>query len=137
MIHHITYEVDKRLLSQELDLWSILGFNPTGLRRRTRKQPPIHWLVCGDENTAVELLPVDKRPHQGLGHVSFTLDLRRWQIVTIGLERLTWMWAEDASDYFGNKRMFLHSPSGYKVELILGNPPIKAGPPLEEESDAR
>jgi hypothetical protein len=131
MIHHITYEVNKIYLTQELDFWNLLGFTPTGLRRRTRKQPPIHWLVAGDESHAIELLPVEEPVVQGKGHVCYCLDQRRWEILAFGLGRLRWE-VEQTTAFFGHKRVFLHSPSGHVVELMLGDATTKAGPPLEE-----
>jgi hypothetical protein len=133
MIHHLTYEVDKTLIAQEERFWGLLGFTHTGLRRRSRKQPPIHWLVCGDEGHAVELLPVGYRPPQSLGHVAYELDQRRWEIMALGLGGSMDIKYEEASPHFGQKRAFLHSPSGIVVEILLGRASVKAGPPLEEK----
>lgn len=131
MIHHVTIEVSKRWITQELEFWSLLGFNPTGLRRLSRKQPPIHWLVCGDESHAVELLPVDEPSNQGLGHLCYELDERRWHIMCFGLGGSCHVRAEKAKPHFCQQRVFLHSLSGTTVEVLLGRPSIKAGPPIE------
>lgn len=134
MIHHVTLEVDKKQITWELQFWAFLGFNPTGLRRRSRKQPPIHWLVCGDESHAIELLPVDDPQTWGRGHLCYEIDQRRAQILAVHAAGLPMVKIERASDFFGNERRFLHSPSGHVVEVIYCNAvSIKAGPPLEEE----
>lgn len=131
MIHHVTYEIDKAKVAQELAFWSCLGFNPTGLRRRSRKQPPIHWILCGDEGHAIELLPVEKPATWGLGHVCYALDQREWEIAWKQVKNFE-IEHEVASNHFGHRRLFLHSPSGHPVEVIQGRVSLKAGPPLEE-----
>lgn len=117
---------------QELSFWACFGYHPTGLRRRTRKQPVIHWLVCGDETHAVELLPVDMPSPKGLAHVCLSLGQRRWEIATAELGRFDFKF-EFAAKHFGCFRLFAEAPSGYNVEALLTeHNQIKAGPPLEE-----
>jgi hypothetical protein len=134
MIHHVSYEIYKGLFVQELEFWSMLGFNPCcfGPRRRTRKQTIIHWLTSGDESHAVELLPVEDPAIQEVGHLCYVLDQRTWENVHNRHTRFAYGCMEWASDYFGNKRRFLHSPSGNAIEILSGAPSLKAGPPLEE-----
>lgn len=134
MIHHVTYEIDKKLIAEELQFWSMLGFNPTGLRRRSRKQPPIHWLVSGDETHAVELIPVrlgdDPRPPQGLGHVAFSVSAREWEIVLIKARQGANF---EIKTYPKGIHGFFESPTGHMVEVFPYYYAIKAGPPLEEK----
>lgn len=131
MIHHVSYEVFNNLTAQELSFWSCFGFHPTGLRRRSRKQAPIHWLVCGDEAHAVELLPVDEPSPQGLTHVAYVLPQRRWEIATKEFERFG-VDIEPAQPHLGHERFTVQAPSGYHVEILKGSPSLKAGPPLTE-----
>jgi hypothetical protein len=132
MIHHVTFEVSKGCITKELEFWSLLGFNPTGLRRRTRKQPPIHWLICGDETFAVELIPVDVGPlpddSQGVGHLCLELGARRWEIASLGMRRFTHRF-DPHPDW--KHHAFTTSPSGHVVEICAFANSIKSGPPLE------
>lgn len=133
MIHHLTFEIDKKLLTEELEFWSLLGFAPTGLRRRSRKQPPIHWLVGGDHGHAVELLPVDVPRVSHLGHVAFAVPQRRWQIATQRAAQLG-IYRERCDHFDFGQHCYLKSPSGHMVELFTNNKALKAGPPLEERN---
>lgn len=125
-LHHITFEVEKTLIADEERFWGLLGFQPTGLRRRSRKQPPIHWLVSS-EGTAIELIPTI--PRVDLAHICFVdgnFDLTIRKLFEFSIR------FDEASAYFGFKRAFVHSPGGHTIELLSGSPSIKAGPPLEE-----
>lgn len=133
MIHHLAFEIDKNKIPEELSFWACLGYHPTGLRRRTRKQPPIHWLVCGDENHAIELLPVENPSPQGLAHVCLSLDRRRWEIATAELQTMHPLPIEYGESHHGAPRFFVKSPSGYYIEGIQTTcNQLKAGPPLQE-----
>lgn len=136
MIHHVTYEVDKRLIAQELDFWAIVGFAPAafGPRRRSRRQPVIHWLIGGDHGHAIELLPVETPRVWHLGHVALSVPQRRWEITTDGLERCGFL-VEDASDKYGGKfgqHAYAKSPTGHVIELFTNRMALKWGPPLED-----
>lgn len=132
MIHHITYEVEKSKLADEKLFWSCLGWTETGLRRRSRKQPPIQWLVNGDEDFAIELIPVGQlhRPFPpDLGHICLSMGQRRWQIAR-DQARLFHFLCEEHPEW--GSHAFFHSPQGYIVEAAEALKSIKSGPPLEE-----
>lgn len=131
MIQHVAYEIDRDKVAEELLFWSMLGFNPTGLRRLSRKQPPIHWLVCGDESHAVELLPVDRAAIQGLSHVAYAVSQRQWEITLIKARQGANF---QIKTYEKGLHGFFEAPSGYCVELITYYWPVKAGPPLLQEA---
>lgn len=133
-LHHVTYEINKSLLVRELEFWSLLGFAPTGLRRRSRKQPPIHWLIGGDHDHAVELLPVSEPHILGLGHIALVVPERRWYIAGVMAERYGHQYEVcSAGQHFDfGLHAFFHSPSGHVVELFTYKKGLKSGPPLEE-----
>lgn len=132
MIHHLAFEVDKKKIAEELSFWACFGYHPTGLRRRSRKQPPIHWLVCGDEGHAVELLPADEPRLWGLGHVCLSLDQRRWEIAIRELARYFPDTVEPGIPRFNVQCNFAFSPTGHVVEFMQSMTcSIKAGPALQ------
>jgi hypothetical protein len=129
LIHHLTFDVQKHLLVKEIEFWSCLGWNPTGLRRRTRKQPPINWLVCGGEKTAIELIAVDAAMIQGVGHTCIELGQRRYEITTQMLARFQ---HEFQPHHSWKEHGFALSPTGHTIEIAANLQGPKAGPPLEE-----
>lgn len=129
MIHHLTFDVQSQLMTREIEFWSCLGWTPTGLRRRTRKQPPIHWLLSHGESAAVELIAIDRPAIQAVGHVCVELGQRRWEIATQHLAQFQHEYqAHDSWKDHG----FAMSPTGHVIEIAANLKSIKAGPPLEE-----
>lgn len=132
MLHHITMEVEKDRLSDELTFWGLLGFAPTGVRREGRGQPIVHWLVNGLADFAVELIPMEtvNLDETSINHLCMVRDDYNRTLDNFDRFHVEY---EETTRYWGYKRAFLHSPSGYVVELLSGRPPIKAGPPIQEQ----
>lgn len=134
-LHHLTYEVDEKQLVQELEFWAAVGFCPCafGPRRRSRKQPIIHWLTGGDFPWAIELLPVATPYVQQLGHVCFVVSERRLEVAAKTGEDFGYKVEREGEGYPNlGKQVFMHSPTGHTVELITNKRALKCGPPLQE-----
>jgi hypothetical protein len=133
MMHHLTYEIDERLITQELEFWSAIGFTPYGSRRRKRGNPPFYfyWCIGGDHGHAIELLPVSEPHLWGLGHVAYCVPLRRWEIALKAAARWAIRCELNPQYYDFGLHAFLHSPSGHVVEMFTNQRALKAGPSLE------
>jgi hypothetical protein len=119
-VNHVAYEVERKRLGWEVEFWKALGFG-----RRTRPEPkPISVWLNGGNGFFVHLMPTSKQryPHQW-SHVAFVP--RHGLAATLdALERLPFtINAEEAEPWWGARRVFVDTPSGYRVELLEYAPP--------------
>lgn len=128
MIHHVTLETDKNKTLQELEFWQALGY---ARPQRTRAMGKTEWLknVMGGDH--IHLYPMTAHPANpedptipSLGHVAIIPPNLLVTLVRLG--KLSFdVRAEEGTEYWGARRVFVFSPSGHRVELMEYAPPAK------------
>lgn len=141
MINHVAYEVDGKVLENEVAFWQCFGWTEVMIRSRTA--PKSRWLRApiGDTAIFIHLLPVDGVEVSGPGglHVCVIASARvnGYDGVMAAIDELEFVVevSEPGSieKWWGARRSFIESPAGLEVELLEHAPP--AGRPLPPETD--
>jgi hypothetical protein len=123
MIHHVTLEVDERLIAEEWRFWGVLGYYPT--RPPSRAGGWVHWLVNTRARQAIELLP-SPQPAQGERcHIAVVVgDFDRTLRRLAGDDAFE---VRELADHLGCRRAWTMSPSGNMVKLMSRPVNVKSG----------
>ena len=139
MINHVSYEIDGNLVEEEVAFWSAIGWEEVMIRSRTA--PKTRWLrtPVGEGAIHIHLIPAEDWDEIELptgNHVcvippgrigGYTGAIRLLEGLPFAIA------VEEAEPWWGARRMFAWSPSGYGVELLEHAPP--AGRPLPPSQD--
>jgi hypothetical protein len=136
MVSHLSYEVHQSIMTDELEFWRALGFG-----RITKPEPKWkgEWLRGsnrrGDGSLYIYLMPVQHDPfdHEEWNHVAIIPQYGLNRVLG-NLKRMTQViQAEEAATHWGARRMFVHSPAGYRIELLEHEPLAPwSGPPSDD-----
>jgi hypothetical protein len=129
MITHITYAVSADRIRDEVDFWNALGFH----RLHSHATLDKLWLSDG-QHAFIHLVEVGRfqREPNPITHVAIIPS--DWTATMRRLEKLPQVIrAEEASQHWGAKRVFIWSPTDFCVELVEHPPPSRwSGPPPDD-----
>jgi catechol 2,3-dioxygenase-like lactoylglutathione lyase family enzyme len=116
-LQHVSLEVRRETVPAELEFWALLGFGrvePSGTLGEIAT-----WLQQGA--TQIHLLFSDDPVVPPGGHAAVVAEDFE---VTVAALRAAGFDPEEHERHWGAARAFVHSPTGHRVELMSGPPPV-------------
>lgn len=131
-VNHLVFEVPQGKLVDEIAFWRALGFG-----RRTRPEPKWKGEWLNGFGLWARLIPVEPRDDCEARAVKLTqlqvaiVPRDGLDVVLGSLERAPMLThAVELEPYWGARRVYVVSPSGFRIELLDSAPPAAwPGPP--------